>query len=97
MDPLYILTLSHAFSSCGPTMDIPKKHLQSLSNLKFDGESKIFAFDHLYQFMDKCKYFDITNDNEISRSFTLTFQGRIWKWYKSLPTKSIHFVGPSEL
>jgi hypothetical protein len=90
MAPLYIPTLGHAFSSCRPTRYILKKHLESLSNLKFDGESKIFSFGHIYQFMDKCKYFDITNDNEICRSFTLTFRGRIWKWYKVLPTKSIH-------
>jgi hypothetical protein len=61
-----------------------------LSNLKFDHESKISTFDHLYQFIDKCKSFDITNDNEICKLFTLTFQGRTQKRYKVIPGKSIH-------
>ena len=72
---LSIVILDYAFSSCRPTRNIPNKQLESLSNLKFDGESKIFAFDHICQFMVKCKSFDITNDNEICKLFTLTFQG----------------------
>jgi hypothetical protein len=90
MDLVYITTLGNFFSSCSPTRNIPKKQLESLFNLKFDGESKISALDHLYQFLDECKYFDITNDNEICRFFTLTLQGQIQKWYKALLAKSIH-------
>jgi hypothetical protein len=80
MDLVYIPTLGHDFSSCRPTRNIPKKKLESLFNLKFDGESKISALDYLYQFLDESKYFDITNDNEICRFFTLTLQGQIQKW-----------------
>jgi len=103
---VYIPVLGHTFSSCRPARNIPKKQLESLSNLKFDGESKISSFDHLYQFIDKCKNFNITNDNEICGLFTLTFQGLVQKWYRALPAKCIHswnhfievfFVGPSKL
>jgi hypothetical protein len=90
MAPVYIPTLGHAFSSCRPTRYIPKKKLESLSNLKFDGESKISAFDHLYQFMDKCKILTSLMIMKFAGCLLSHSKDRIQKWYKALPAKSIH-------
>lgn len=78
MAPTLIPTLGHAFSSHKPTRGIPKRQLESISELQYDGECDIiYALDHIDQFIHKCKFFKITNDNEICRLFTLTIQGRI--------------------
>lgn len=71
MDPICIPTLDHVFSSQNHTRDIPKRQLESLSELQYDGESYIFSLEHVDQFIHKCICFNITNDNAICRLFTL--------------------------
>jgi len=44
-----------------------------MSKLIFDDENIIFVNDHLSHFINKCKSFGISNDNELCRLFTFTF------------------------
>jgi len=90
MDSLCISILEHAFISCKPTRSISKKTINSLSKINFDGEGIIFDFVHLRRFNPKCKSFEIYNENELCRLFTLTFQGRIKGWFEMFLAKSIH-------
>ena len=79
MAPIYIPTLGHAFNSPKPTRGMPKKQIESLSQLKFDSESNIYALNRIVGFVNRCKSFNIIIDNQISKIFTLTFRGRIHK------------------
>jgi hypothetical protein len=90
MAPPCISILEHVFIMCKPTRSISKKTINSLSKLNFDGEGVIFSFVHLCRFNPKYKSFEIYNENELCRLFTLTFQGRIKGWFKMLLAKSIH-------
>lgn len=70
MAPLCIPTLGNEFSSGKPTTGMSKKQIESLYNLKYDGECKISTLDHICRFVDKCESYNIINDNEICRLFT---------------------------
>lgn len=77
------------FSSPRLSRSISKNIVYSLWNLKFVSEWKIFSFDHLCCFNHKCKFFKISNEDELCRLFTLTFEGTIKIWFEALPTRSI--------
>ena len=72
-----------------------KKHfmeiVDSLSKLKYDGESNVSSSNHIWAFLLKCKSFRIIDDGDlVSKLFTLTLRGRIKCWFESLLAKSIH-------
>ena len=53
MAPICIPTLGHAFSSRKSTRGIPKRQLESIYELQYDGENFISALDHVDQFIHK--------------------------------------------
>jgi hypothetical protein len=83
-------TLGHDFSSPEPTRCFLRKPILSLIKPTYDGENGVSIVDHVLQFMIKCNSFNIINENEICRLFSLTFKGRIQEWYKTLLDKSVH-------
>ena len=53
----------------------------------FDGESEISAIDHVSQFLQNCLTNHVIVEAIIGRSFALTFKGRVWKWFETLPSQ----------
>lgn len=90
MDPLHISILEHDFSSPRLPRSIPKKIVDFLSKVKFDGERIISTFNHICQFNHKCKSHKISNDNEFFKLFPLIFSERIKGSFKALLANYIH-------
>ena len=93
MAPSNILVLEHAFSyGCSSIKNVSIETINLSSQLKFDHESNVFSFDHVWSFLLKCKLFGIIDDDAlVSKLFTRTLQGRIKWWLESLPSQSIHY------
>lgn len=73
-----------------PSINLPSKTVSLLSRLKFDGEGKVSASDHLLNFLNKCVKHNITDLNLTCRLFVLTFRGRIERWLETFPSYSIY-------
>ena len=80
----------HAFNSLQPNEHILKNTTNLFSKVKFNGESKIDALGHLYQFNKKCLSHDTSNQGTLCRLFTTTFEGHIKKWFDALTIVSFH-------
>jgi len=84
MDSTQIPVWEHIFNL--PSVTIPSKTVSLLSRLKFDGEGKVSAKDHLLKFSSKCDKYKITDLNLTCRLFALTLGGRIEKWMENFPS-----------
>jgi len=90
MVPLHVYVWHRPLNLLIPLGCILKKKFDLLSNLKLNGEGKVSTINHINQFNITRHNLKIVWDNEISRLFTLTLEGWIKAWYRTLPTKSIH-------
>jgi len=87
MAPTQIHVWEHVFNLRSVTL--PCKTVPLLSHLKFDGEGKAFARDHILNFLNKCVKYNINYLNLMCRLFVLTFRGRIKRWLETFP---LHYI-----
>ena len=80
----------YVFDLDRPIVNISQKTTNFLSKKKFNGESEIPIVDYLFKFIKKCTFGKITDNGALCRLFTLTFIGRIKKWFDAFMTKSFH-------
>ena len=88
MAPTQIPVGEHVFNL--PSVTIPSKTVSLLSRLKFDGEGKLSAREHLLKFSIKCDKYKITDLSLTCRLFALTLGGRIEKWLETFPSYSFY-------
>ena len=84
MDSAQISIGSHVSKN---NISTPYKIVHHLSKNKFDGESEIFAIDHVYQFLQNCLTNHVIDEAIIGRSFALNFKDRVWKWFETFPSQ----------
>lgn len=90
MDSSQILVWDHVFSFPMHNETIPFQIANLLLKVKFNGESEIFSSVSFFDFSKENLSCKIVYKSIICRLFTLTFIGRIKKWFETFPTNSIH-------
>jgi hypothetical protein len=83
--PIWSCISSKAFCST------PTKVVKYLLKVKFDGKSKISAYDHVLQFIQNftnSSFYDI-DEGILCMIFTLTLIGHAKDWCESLPVSSV--------
>jgi len=71
-----------------PTLNpFPDDHLKYLP--RFDGENGVTTQKHVQVFEDYLNIFEVDDENVSIRLFTLSLQGKVRTWFKTLPEASI--------
>jgi len=71
-----------------PTLNpFPSDHPKYLP--KFDGENSVTAQRHIQAFEDYLNLFEVDDEDVCIRLFTLSLQGKVRTWFKTLPEASI--------
>jgi hypothetical protein len=71
----------------------PRKLIDLLSRIKFNGKRDIIPSENILQLCFSCFSQKIVHEGVIGMIFTLTFEARVKSWCETFPTGSIHTLG----
>jgi len=71
---------------------IPAELIHDLSELKFDGEDESNFREYLCQVIHIFLCNRVESEYVMARLVNLTFEGRVKKWFHTLPIASIHLT-----
>jgi len=80
----------HAYASLQINSFVPKKRVDFVSKIKFEGEGGRFASQHVRHFLCNCNFYKVSNDLVKCIFFSLTLKGWIKQWFEAFPNNSIH-------